>query len=119
MAERWIGGCRRELLDQVIVLHEAHLRRLIRDYISNYHEGRIQNSLGKGSPATRVVSNKPDSTANLISFPRVGGLHHRYDWQRPPEPISESKRTVSRVLTINSAVTDTTGPTSFETSPCP
>jgi hypothetical protein len=33
------------------------------------------------SPATRAVTYKPDQSARLISFPRVGGLHHRYDWQ--------------------------------------
>ena len=38
IAERWIGSCRQELLDQVIVLNEAHLRRLMRDYLSYYHE---------------------------------------------------------------------------------
>ena len=26
VAERWIGSCRRELLDRVVILHEAHLR---------------------------------------------------------------------------------------------
>ncbi len=36
LAERWVGSCRREILDHVIALHEAHLRRLIRDYV-NYH----------------------------------------------------------------------------------
>jgi hypothetical protein len=82
IAERWIGSCRREILDHVIILNENHLRRLIRDYISYYHEDRIHDSLEKDSPATRVISNKPDPVANLISFPRIGGLHHRYDWQR-------------------------------------
>lgn len=82
ISERWIGSCRRELLDHVIILNESHLRRLIRDYISYYHEDRIHDSLKKDSPATRTVSNKPDPSANLISFPRVGGLHHRYDWQQ-------------------------------------
>jgi hypothetical protein len=33
IAERWVGGCRRELLDHVIPLNEQHLRRLVRDYI--------------------------------------------------------------------------------------
>jgi hypothetical protein len=33
VAERWIGSCRRELLDYLIVLNEAHLRRLMRNYI--------------------------------------------------------------------------------------
>jgi hypothetical protein len=33
VAERWVGCCRRELLDHVIPLNEQHLRRLIRDYV--------------------------------------------------------------------------------------
>jgi hypothetical protein len=57
------------------------LCRLIRDYISYYHEDRIHDSLEKDSPVARAVSNKPIS-ANLISSSRVGGLHHRYDWQQ-------------------------------------
>ena len=37
LAERWVGSCRRELLDHVIPLNEQHLRRLLRDYIQ-YHK---------------------------------------------------------------------------------
>jgi hypothetical protein len=80
VSKRWVGTCRRELLDHVIIISDIHLRRLIRNYISYYHEDRIHDSLDKDSPATRVVSNKPAPTANLISFPRIGGLHHRYGW---------------------------------------
>jgi hypothetical protein len=29
----------------------------------------------------RPVSSKPDPSAPLVSFPRMGGLHHRYDWR--------------------------------------
>ena len=82
VAERWIGSCRRELLDHLIVLDEIHLRRLIRDYVSYYHADRIHDSLEKDTPATRPVSSKPDQSAQLVSFPRIGGLHHRYDWQQ-------------------------------------
>ena len=82
IAERWIGSCRQELLDHVIVLNEAHLRRLMRDYLSYYHEDRIHDSLEKDSPSTRTVSHKSDPSANLISLPRIGGLHHRYDWRQ-------------------------------------
>jgi putative transposase len=82
IAERWIGSCRRELLDHVIVLNDAHLRRLIRDYISYYHADRIHDSLEKDTPAMRPVSSKPSPAARLVSLPRIGGLHHRYDWQQ-------------------------------------
>src|SRR6202048_3085054 len=35
--ERWVGNCRRDLLEQVIVLNERHLQRLMNEYISYYH----------------------------------------------------------------------------------
>jgi putative transposase len=65
----------------MIVLSDVHLRRLIQDYISYYHADRIHDSLEKDSPVTRPVSHKPDQSARLVSLPRIGGLHHRYDGQ--------------------------------------
>jgi transposase InsO family protein len=82
IAERWIGNCRRELLDHVIVSGEEHLYRLVRNYISYYHADRTHDSLEKDAPMMRAVSSRPGQSASLISSPRVGGLHHRYDWQR-------------------------------------
>ena len=82
VAERWIGSCRRELLDHLVVLNDVHLRRLIRDYIAYYHADRIHDSLEKDTPAMRPVSYKPDPSARLVSVQRIGGLHHRYDWQQ-------------------------------------
>ena len=32
ITERWIGGCRRELLDRTLIWNQAHLRRLLSDY---------------------------------------------------------------------------------------
>ena len=32
ITERWIGGCRRELLDRTLVWNQAHLRRILREY---------------------------------------------------------------------------------------
>jgi hypothetical protein len=80
-AERWVGSCRRELLDHVIVLNESHLRRLIRDYVNYHHEDRTHDSLGEDTPDTRPVSLKPAVNATVISMPRLGGLHHRYAWR--------------------------------------
>lgn len=80
-AERWIGSCRRELLDHVIAFNEPHLRRLIGDYIQYHHEDRVHDSLAKDTPHRRPIEPKPAANAMVISLPRLGGLHHRYAWR--------------------------------------
>src|SRR5579859_1132699 len=40
VAERWVGGCRRDLIDHVIVVNQHHLKRLVNDYIRYYHDDR-------------------------------------------------------------------------------
>ena len=47
VAERWIGSCRRELLDRVVILNERHLRRLLRDYVDHYARDRRHLALNK------------------------------------------------------------------------
>ena len=79
-AERWVGSCRREILDHVIALNEQHLRRLIREYVSYHHHDRIHDSLAKDTPNRRPVESKPSPAATVISSARLGGLHHRYSW---------------------------------------
>jgi putative transposase len=36
IAERWIGGCRRELLDRTLIWNQAHLLRILRDYETHH-----------------------------------------------------------------------------------
>ena len=81
LAERSVGSCRREILDHVIPLHEAHLRRLVRDYVNYDHEDRIHGSLEKNTPRGRRVESKPSSSATVKSSARLGGLHHRHNWR--------------------------------------
>jgi putative transposase len=81
IAERWVGSCRREILDHVIALNEQHLRRLIVDYVNYHHEDRIHDSLEKDTPNRRTVEPKAAAKATVISMPRLGGLHHRYAWR--------------------------------------
>jgi putative transposase len=80
IAERWIGSCRREILDHVIALNETHLLRLMRDYVNYHHQDRVHDSLEKDTPNKRRVEQKPAANAAVISFPRLGGLQHRYAW---------------------------------------
>jgi putative transposase len=74
--ERVIGSIRRDCLDHIIVLNERHLRRILREYFRYYHTCRTHLSLNKDPPETRTV--KPPELGNIVAFPRVGGLHHRY-----------------------------------------
>jgi transposase InsO family protein len=80
VAERWIGTCRRELLDHLIALNEEHLRRLLREFVAYYHDDRTHLALGKDPPMRRPAGLRPSATAEMIAFPRLGGLHHRYEW---------------------------------------
>jgi transposase InsO family protein len=79
VAERWVGNCRRDLLDHVIVLNEQHLKRLMNEYVRYYHDDRTHLALAKGTPAGRDAVSMPGVGSKITAMPRLGGLHHRYD----------------------------------------
>ena len=81
LAQDGVGSCRRELLEHVVVLGACHLIRLVRAYISYYHEDRCHLGLNKDTPSLRAVTRRPSPTAKVVALPRVGGLHHRYEWR--------------------------------------
>ena len=76
VAERWIGSCRRELLDHIIAINESHLRRLLSSYVAYYHQDRTHCGLGKQTPEKRI---RCSGKGIVVTQPRVGGLHHRYE----------------------------------------
>jgi len=59
VAKRWVGSCRRDLLDHVIVPNERHLKRLMHEYVRYYHDDRTHLALAKGTPAGRKVGRNP------------------------------------------------------------
>ena len=79
--ERLAGSIRRECLDYMIVLNAEHLRRILGEYFKYYHDDRTHLSLAKDTPSGRAVQQKPEST-KVLALPRLGGLHHRYEWQK-------------------------------------
>jgi hypothetical protein len=79
VAGRWVGNCRRDLLDHVIVLNVRHLKRLMNEYIRYYHEDRTHLALAKGTSAGREAASNSGPGGRIIAMPRLGGLHHRYD----------------------------------------
>jgi transposase InsO family protein len=78
VAERWVGSCRRELLDHVIVLNKRHLKLLMAEYVRYYHEDRTHLGLAKDTPAGRPTALRSAKGWKIQSLPRLGGLHHRY-----------------------------------------
>jgi putative transposase len=65
VAERWVGSCRQDLLDHVIVMNERHLKRLISEYVRYYHEDRTHLGLAKDTPAGRPTGTWPLSGSTL------------------------------------------------------
>jgi len=78
--ERLIGSIRRDCINNMIVLNEGHLKRILRAYFDYYHQDRTHLGLDKETPSGRSMLEKPDN-AKVIAFPRLGGLHHRYEWE--------------------------------------
>src|SRR5262245_57274059 len=73
-AERLIGTIRRECADHIVVLREAHLRRLLREYARYYNTVRTHRSLDQHAPVPRPGQR----IGRIVSHALVGGLHHRY-----------------------------------------
>jgi len=73
-AERLIGSIRRECLDHIIVLGEAHLRRILKSYARYYNETRTHLALEKDAPLSRTVKR----AGRILCRPILGGLHHEY-----------------------------------------
>jgi hypothetical protein len=78
IAERWIGGCRRELLDRTLVWNQAHLRQILCEYEIHHNQHRPHRSLHGAAPLKPL----PDAV-NLDQYhvrrqTRVGGLINEY-----------------------------------------
>jgi transposase InsO family protein len=72
--ERLIGSIRRECLDHVLVMGQAHLRRILRAYADYYNRVRTHLALDKDAPLSRPVQ----AIGSVVTIPLLGGLHHKY-----------------------------------------
>jgi putative transposase len=50
ITERWIGGCRRELLDRTLIWNQAHLRQVLREYEIHHNQHRPHRSRHGAAP---------------------------------------------------------------------
>jgi putative transposase len=86
LCERLIGTLRRECLDWIIPLGEAHLRKTLTLWLLHYNRGRPHVALGPGipylpsEPATALQGHRHrfDRPTSVLSRPILNGLHHEY-----------------------------------------
>ena len=80
VAERWVESCRRDLLDHIIAVNERHLKRLLNEYLSYYHQDRTHLAWDKQTPTGRVPAKSGGAGCSMIlTTSKLGGRHHRYD----------------------------------------
>jgi putative transposase len=75
--ERWIGSCRRECLDWMLVLNERHLEAILREYCLHYNYERPHRSRNLRPPASRGDPITPVG-GRLERSTRLGGLLNEY-----------------------------------------
>ena len=87
ICERVIGTIRRECLDWLIPISEAHLRSILKSWVKHYNCGRPHSSLGLGvpDPPNGLPSVRQSESRHRLregvavrSKAVLGGLHHEY-----------------------------------------
>ncbi len=76
-AERWIGSCRRECLDWMLVLNQRHLEAILREYCLHYNAERPHRSRNLRPPASRGDPVTP-TDGQVERSTRLGGLLSAY-----------------------------------------
>jgi putative transposase len=90
ICERLIGTMRRECLDFLIPFNERHVRRILKEWVAHYNQGRPHASLGPGIPGAGEVFVTTGShhrhqlahDCKVVGRSILGGLHHEYRLER-------------------------------------
>jgi putative transposase len=78
IAERWIGGCRRELLDRTLIWNQSHLQQILRDYENHHNQHRLHRSLHAAAPLKPLPEPVDLEQYRVRRHARVGGLINEY-----------------------------------------
>ena len=76
IAERWIGSVRRECLDHLLIVSEAHLRHVLTAYVAHYNEARPHQGLDQRTPVPPAVGS---GQGPIQRRDRLGGLLREYE----------------------------------------
>ena len=74
--ERLLGSVRRVCLDHLLILNEAHVRRVLREYVAYFNTARPHQGLVQRTPDPPAASGLATGTECATTV--LGGLHHTY-----------------------------------------
>src|SRR6266700_3819305 len=78
-AERWVGSVRRECLDRILIVSQAHLERVLREYVAHHNLHRPHRALSQQPPLPKPIPiPTPPNEARVRRRDRLGGLLHEY-----------------------------------------
>ncbi len=79
IVERFLRSTRQECLDHLLPLGEAHLRRILREYVAYFNQARPHQGRDQRVP---VLGDSPGPArcagGEIMAIPVLGGLHHTY-----------------------------------------
>jgi putative transposase len=78
IAERWIGGCRRELLDRTLIWNQAHLRRILHEYETHHNQHRPHRSLNAAAPLKPLPEPVDLEQYHVRRHARISGMINEY-----------------------------------------
>ena len=78
ITERWIGGCRRELLDRTLIWNQTHLRRILCQYETHHNQHRPHRSLNSAAPLKPLPEPVDLEQYRVRRQARAGGLINEY-----------------------------------------
>ncbi len=78
IAERWIGGCRRELLDRTLVWNQTYMRQILRQFETHHNQHRPHPSLHGAAPLKPLPEPVDLDLYRIRRRAQVGGMINEY-----------------------------------------
>ena len=83
LMERWVGTCRRELLNRMLIWNRAHLLHALREFETHYNLHRPHRALEQEAPL-RPAPEPITASADIVDLnvrrrDRLGGILHEYE----------------------------------------
>ena len=81
ICERFLRSVRQECLDHLLIFHEKQLQRVLNQYIAYFNLARPHQGIRQHIPEpSRSSHSSHQAGSKVMALPRVGGLHHDYQW---------------------------------------